>query len=136
MIKDIIKNLKVVKYVFKFCPVFVISTVFNIIASTVATLARVYLVKEVMEIIEYAIENNVDFVTSFDQVLKILLIYVGVLIVCRFITVFHSMYMDGKYSTIYIYRIQQMMYRKAHDVDFSDFAFALQDLEGTFKAFR
>ena len=143
MIKDIIKNLKVVRYVIKFCPAFVISTIFNIIASTIATLARVYLVKEVVELIEWAINNNIAFDVAFEKILVVLGIYVGVLVVCRFVTVFHDLYMDGKYSTVYIYKIQQMMYRKAHDVDFADFdnpefydMYSRAIRDGTWRGFR
>ena len=143
MIRDLIKNLKIVRYVIKFCPLYAACTLINIFFTTLATLARVYLVKEVVNAVEIAISEGLSFDESFNGILRMLLIYIGVLTVCRMYTVFYNNYLDQKYSTIYVFKIQQLMFRKAHDVDFADFdnpdfydmySRALRD--GTWRGFR
>ena len=121
MFKDIIKNLKVVGYVIKFCPAFVISTIICIICSTISSLAKVYLVRDIINSVDESITLNLSFQDSFDAILKILIIYIAIIFVCNLFLSFHNNYLDGKYSTIYVFKIQQMMFRKAHDIDFEDF---------------
>ena len=83
MIRDLIKNLKIVRYVIKFCPLYAACTLINIFFTTLATLARVYLVKEVVNAVEIAIREGLSFDESFNGRLRLLLIYIGVLTVCR-----------------------------------------------------
>lgn len=121
MIKDIIKNMKLVGYVVKFCPLYVISSIFHMISNTIQMLAKVYLIKYLTEQVEYAIENNVPFDVAFKTCFDALLLYFIVLVITTVVMAVHSFYVDGKYSTIYIFRIQQLMWKKTKSIDLADF---------------
>ena len=58
MIKDLKKNIAIVKYVFKFCPLYVVYTLLNIILSTVSTVLKVGIINEIVIIVEESIKGN------------------------------------------------------------------------------
>ena len=121
MFKDIKKNLQIVRYVFKFCPIYVVTSILHILSNTLQMLAKVYLVKYLTETVENAVINDIPIEIAFHDCFKGLLIFLIILVVTTAIMVLHSFYMDGKYSTIYLFRMQQMMWRKAGKIDFADF---------------
>ena len=69
MIKDLMKNFKVVKYVFKFCPAYIFFTCLFIIFNTIQVLAKVYLIEYVVEIVSEAIIKDNPF-DSFKDFLR------------------------------------------------------------------
>ena len=120
MIKDLIKNFKVVKYVFKFCPAYIFFTCLYIIVNTIQVLAKVYLIEYVVEIVSQAITTDNPF-DSYKDILLSLGIYLGIVVVTTLVKSYYNTVVRGKYRIIYVGAIQQMMFRKAKKVDYSDF---------------
>lgn len=120
MIKDFKKNFQVVKYVFKFCPMYIFFTCLYIIMNTIQVLSKVYLIEYIVRVVEEAVVKQNPF-DDYKNILISLGIYVGIMF---FTTIFMSYYntiVKGKYRLTYISAIQQMMYEKAKRVDYSDF---------------
>lgn len=120
MIKDLIKNFKVVKYVFKFCPWYIFFTILFIIANTIQVLAKVYLIEYVVEVVSNAITKDDPFI-DFKVILLSLGVYLGIIIVTTLIKSYYNTVLRGKYRFIYYGAIQQLMFRKARKVDYADF---------------
>lgn len=120
MIKDLMKNFKVVKYVFKFCPAYIFFTCLFIIFNTIQVLAKVYLIEYVVEIVSEAIIKDNPF-DSFKDILIKLSIYLGIVVVSTLVKSYYNTVVKGKYRIIYINKIQQMMFRKTKKIDYADF---------------
>lgn len=120
MIKDLIKNFKVVKYVFKFCPWYIFFTILFIIANTIQVLAKVYLIEYVVEVVSNAITKDDPFI-DFKVILLSLGVYLGIIIVTTLIKSYYNTVLRGKYRFVYYGAIQQLMFRKARKVDYADF---------------
>ena len=78
MFKDLMKNFKVVKYVFKFCPMYIFFTILYILANTIQVLSKVYLIEYVVEVVSNAIIKD-DPLIDFKNILISLSIYLGII---------------------------------------------------------
>lgn len=113
MLKDLKKNIKVVKYVFKFCPGYVIFSIFNIIIGAILALSRVYIIKDVVTLVTNS--------AMFSEVLKELLIYIAILIVGMVYQTIYGAYITRVYSVIFVNKMQNYLYSRVKRVDYADF---------------
>ncbi len=120
MFKDLMKNFKVVKYVFKFCPLYIFFTILFIIVNTVSVLAKVYLIEYVVDIVTEAINKGNPF-DDFNSIIISLSIYLGIIAVTSLIKSYYNVIVKGKYRLVYYGAIQQIMFKKARKVDYADF---------------
>ena len=120
MIKDLIKNFKVVKYVFKFCPMYIFFTILYILANTIQVLSKVYLIEYVVEVVSNAIIKD-DPLIDFKNILISLSIYLGIILITTLIKSYYNTVLKGKYRFVYYGAIQQLMFKKARKVDYADF---------------
>lgn len=120
MIKDLMKNFKVVKYVFKFCPMYVFFTILFIIANTIQVLAKVYLIEYIVEVVSNAITKE-NPINDFNDVLISLAIYLGIIVVTTLVKSYYNTVLRGKYRFVYYGAMQQLMFKKARKVDYADF---------------
>lgn len=118
IVSDIKKNFGIVKYVVKFCPLYVLFTFIYIICNTIMSLSKVYLIERLVSTIErLIIDNN----TSYDDIIVYIAIYLGVIIICSIYNSIYNSYIKGYFRIIYIKRIRTMMFKKAKEVDFESF---------------
>ncbi len=118
MFKDIKKNFQVVKYVFKFCPLYALFTLFYIICNTISTLAKVYLIQELVGLVEGIIKSNEIVYT---KIIMCISIYILIVLICNIYTSIYASYIKGKYRIIFIKSMRMLMFRKAKDVDYESF---------------
>ena len=79
MIKDLIKNFKVIKYVFKFCPLYALFSAFYILSNVVISLLRVALIAELGQLIVDALllANPID---GFETIVKTVIVYIVIIL--------------------------------------------------------
>lgn len=118
MFKDIKKNFQVVKYVFKFCPLYAVFTLFYIICNTISTLVKVYLIQELVGLVEGIIKSNEIVYT---KIIMCISIYILIVLICNIYTSIYASYIKGKYRIIFIKSMRMLMFRKAKDVDYESF---------------
>lgn len=111
--KDLRKNFKMAGYVLKFCPAYVIWSIFYIIAMVTQAVARVYLIK--------AAVNAVETGEPFASTLQILLLYGVILLVTSVFRLGYADWARPHYRAKYVFSIQQVMFKKCRDVDYADF---------------
>lgn len=108
----IIKNFEVVKYVFKFCPGFIYFAILHIIASVVKSVSRVLLITNAIN----AVIQNQDVSTVYD-LLKSILLFIIIIIVCSIINVVYDNYISPRYQLIYQKNVQSYIYSKVKIID-------------------
>lgn len=108
----IIKNFEVVKYVFKFCPGFIYFAILHIIASVVKSVSRVLLITNAIN----AVIQNQDVNTVYD-LLKSILLFIIIIIVCSIINVVYDNYISPRYQLIYQKNVQRYIYSKVKIID-------------------
>ena len=108
----IIKNFEVVKYVFKFCPGFIYFAILHIIASVVKSVSRVLLITNAIN----AVIQNQDVNTVYD-LLKSILLFIIIIIVCSIINVVYDNYISPRYQLIYQKNVQRHIYSKVKIID-------------------
>lgn len=118
MIKDLKKDFAVVKYVFKFCPLYVVYTLLNIILSTISTVLKVGIINEIVLIVEDSIKENGK---TFTDVLHKLGIYLIIIVLTTIYTTIYNNFIKGRYRISYISKMRSMMYKKARNVDYESF---------------
>lgn len=120
MIKDLIKNFKVTKYVFAFCPLYALWSVLYIISNAVIAVLRVALISELGELV-ISLINSESGVEKFNEVVYIIVIYIiinGIATVYRRI---YSTYIRMYYMQIYFAKILNKIFGKVQSIDFADF---------------
>lgn len=110
--KDVLKtNLKVLKFVFKICPAYIIFSIFYILASTFEAVVEVHLISDVITLIS----NHAEF--------KVLLSNIGyhiiVIAACYIVITIYDSYIKSIYSYKYRKGIQEYLYRKVKLIDIS-----------------
>lgn len=118
MFKDLKKNILVVKYVFKFCPLYILFTILFIISSAFATIYRVNIIKDLVFIVQDAVNGGNK---TFHDVLVSIGIYLIIIFVTSVYNTIYNSYIKGKYRIIYIKKIRTMMFTKARNVDYESF---------------
>lgn len=120
MIKDLMKNFKVVKYVFKFCPLYALFSVFYILSNVVISLLRVALIAQLGELIVDALllANPVD---GFDVILKTVIVYIVLNGLATCYRRIYMTYIKLYYRQVYFARILEKIFGKVQYIDFADF---------------
>lgn len=107
-------NLIMLKYVAKFCPLYIVSSVFTIIASAVYSLIEVMLVERVIHLV---LEEK----ASFEVILNELVFFFLILIACLVVQRIHSNYLVSRNRHLWMKKIQRVMFEKAAKLDISSF---------------
>lgn len=107
--KTIKNSIYMVKYVFKFCPVYVVSSILYIISESALALAEVILIKDVTDMI---IAKN-----DFSDILNVIVRFVIIMGVCVLISRFHNTFLYHRYRNIWMQKIQRVMFEKARNID-------------------
>ena len=111
---DILKiNFKVLSFVFKFCPVYIVITFIYIAISTFEALVEVDIIKDAIEIVTSG--------NDLDLLFKSLIIHMVIILVCYILIAFYERYVRTKYMQIYRKRIQEYLYRKVKSVDMESY---------------
>ncbi len=120
MIKDLMKNLKVIKYVFIFCPVYCIWSVIYIACVVLIDLLRVLMIAKVGKLITYALvlDNPLDGIGDIFKVILGFIIINGIVVSIRR---FYNAYIKGYYRTNYLNKMLKKMFGRIKDIDFADF---------------
>jgi len=120
MIKDLIKNFKIIKYVFKFCPIYCFFSVMFIICNVATSVLRVAMIAEVGKIISESLKlaNPMD---GFYSVVNVIILYIILNGIAVCVRRFYNSYLKGYYRTYYVNKMLGLMYSKVKDVDFADF---------------
>lgn len=113
MLKDLMKNIRVAKFVFKFCPGYFVFSLINIVIGAFLALAKVKLIQYVVKLVS---ENE-----PFNSVVVILAIYGGILFVGSLYQTIYANYIQRVYSTMYVNKMQNYLLGRVKNVDYSDF---------------
>lgn len=113
MLKDLMKNIRVAKFVFKFCPGYFVFSLINIVDGAVLALSKVKLIQYVVQLVS---DNK-----SFGSVVTILAIYGAVLFVGTLYTTIYNNYIQRVYSTMFVNKMQNYLLGRVKNVDYADF---------------
>lgn len=105
-------NLSILKYVFRFCPFFVIFTFINIAASVVIALSEVNIIAKAIELVI----NGSDIQILFDN----LIIYAIIIASCTVVKVINR-YLGPRYRMIYRKKMQTFLFEKVKHIDMASY---------------
>lgn len=120
MIKDLMKNFKVTKYVILFCPLYALWSILYIISNAIIAVLRVGLIAELGKLVIELI-NDGSGVERFNEVVTVIVVYIiinGIATVYRRI---YYTYIRMYYMQIYFARILNKIFGKVQNIDFADF---------------
>ena len=124
----LIKNFKVLRLVFKFCPTLLFLSIIYIFCAVATSVLKVYLISTA---ITHVLEGN-DFVGLITKVVYILIVE----LICLFGHVLYEDYFEPRYRNIYVKKIQTYLFKKVRQIDmleydnpvfFNKFSRALRD---------
>lgn len=107
-------NLIMLKYVAKFCPLYIVSSIFTIIAASLSSLVEIMLVERVINLV---LEEK----ASFNVILRELVLFFIILISCLIVQRIHSGYLVTRSRHLWMKKIQKVMFEKAAKLDISSF---------------
>jgi len=113
MFKSFAKNLRIIKYVFRFCPTYVFFSLIYIAANAVGSIAKIFLIKEIIDLVVNA--------SDFGEVKSAIILYLIVITGTTLVKVVYDNFLFNHYRTIYIGKIQSLMYSMTKTVDYEDF---------------
>lgn len=111
--KTIKNNIYVLKFVIKFVPIMIISSIFYIASSVVLAVMKINLIKEAI--------SNVTKGEPIEVLYKSLIVYVIVIMITSFFKTFYTYYINPRYRTIYIKKMQQFLFAKVKKIDMESF---------------
>lgn len=111
--KSLYKNFLIIRYVFRFCPTYAFFSGLYILSAVVNSVSKVFLIQKAVSLAA----NE----AAAEEILNPLLLYLAVIIITVLIRVFYQNHLSGRYRTIYVQRIQQLMYKKTKSIDYPDF---------------
>ena len=109
-------NYVVLKYVFKFCPGFVIYAILNMVAEVVKTISKILLISEAINLVIKS--QNINDVY---KLLSSLFIYLIVIIVCSLLSGLYENYITPRYQLIYQKNVQRFLYSKVKIIDMESY---------------
>lgn len=140
MIKDIKKNLLVVRYVFKYCPLYALFTLIYIAIDAFLSIQKVLLIGKAVSLVETLIKSST---IEYKDLIKIIVIYIVIVIVCTIYTTIYNSYIKGYYRINYIRNMRREMYMKSKIVDYENFddptfydMYSRAMRDGTFRGIR
>lgn len=113
MIKSFLKNLKIIRFVFRFCPTYIFISIFYIAANAMSAIFKIFLIRKVIDLVVEA--------QNFDLVMRELIIYMIVIFSTSLIKVAYDSYFFNHYRTIYVGKMQNFMYAMTKSIDYEDF---------------
>ena len=105
MIKDIKKNLLVVRYVFKYCPLYALFTLIYIAIDAFLSIQKVLLIGKAVSLVETLIKSST---VEYKDLIKIIVIYIVIVIVCTIYTTIYNSYIKGYYRINYIRNMRRL----------------------------
>ena len=106
-------NLNVLKYVFKFCPVYVVFALFSVATSVVLALSEVNLVAKAISLV---IDNS-----DINLLYKSLIKYVIIIGICYIIKIFYTRFIMQRYRMIYRKKMQTFLFSKVKHIDMESY---------------
>ena len=91
-------NLIMLKYVAKFCPLYIVSSIFTIIAASLSSLVEIMLVERVINLV---LEEK----ASFNVILRELVLFFIILISCLIVQRIHSGYLVTRSRHLWMKKI-------------------------------
>lgn len=111
--KTIKNNIHILKYVLRFCPPLIIFASFYVAASVVLSVIKIKLIKDAI----FLVSNGEDIKLLYNSII----VYLIIVVVTSFFKVFYSQYINPRYRTIYIKKMQQFMFSKVKYIDMESF---------------
>ncbi|MFA7126891.1 MAG: ABC transporter ATP-binding protein [Bacilli bacterium] len=109
-----IKNIKqVLDYVFRFCPLYVIASIFHIAASVVLSVSKILIIKRAIE----SVMNGEDIQLLFIS----LLWYLLVVAITIFIRTLYNAYISPRYRAVFVKKMQNFIFQKVKYIDMESF---------------
>ncbi len=121
MIRDLMKNFKVVKYVFKYCNLYPLFSVLYVICNAVIAALRVALIANLGELVYYAFLVSSRVEHPYESILKLIIVYIVINGLASCYRVIYQSYIKGYYRQIYFARILEKIFSKVKHIDFADF---------------
>lgn len=112
--KALKNNIIMIRYVIKFCPMYVISSLLFIIFSSVSMIAEVLVIERVISLV-------MTDGTTIGIVLNSLIKYLIVIGISLLVTRFHQSYLQPRYRHLWVKKIQRVMFEKAASLDIACF---------------
>ena len=106
-------NLNVLKYVFKFCPAYVVFALFSIATSVVLALSEVNLVAKAISLV---IDNS-----DINLLYKSLIKYVIIIGICYIIKIFYTRFIMQRYRMVYRKKMQTFLFSKVKHIDMESY---------------
>lgn len=111
--KMIKNNLYVLKFVFMFCPLLVIFAILNIASSVVLAVLKVELIKETIDLVMAGEEISILYSS--------VAMYLVLVLITSFFKMFYSNYINPRYRTIFMKKMQHFLFSKVKNVDMEMF---------------
>lgn len=110
----IIKNIiRVLGFVFRFCPVYIIASFFHIAASVVLSISKILIIKTAID----AVLIN----QGFAPLLNSLVWYLVIVVITVFIRTLYNTYISPRYRAIFVKKMQNYMFAKVKYIDMESF---------------
>lgn len=113
MFKDLKKNIRIARFVFRFCKGYIVFSLLYIAINVVLALSKVRLIQIVVELVSKGVE--------FSEVLNVLIVYLIILVVGTIYTSIYSGFIQRIYSVMFVNKMQNYLYSKVKNVDYADF---------------
>ncbi len=109
-----VKNIsQVLGYVFRFCPVYVVASIFNIVASVVLSISKILIIKRAIESVMSGEDINLLFIS--------LLWYLLVVVITILVRSFYNAYISPRYRAIFVKKMQNFIFKKVKYIDMESF---------------
>ena len=110
----ILKNIgRVLSFVFRFCPVYIVASLFHIASSVILSLSKILIIKRAID----AVLINEGFIPLFNS----LLIYLIVISITVFIRTIYNAYISPRYRAVFVKKMQNYMFAKVKYIDMESF---------------
>ena len=106
-------NLNVLKYVFKFCPVYVVFALLSVATSVVLALSEVNLIAKAISLV---IDNS-----DINLLYKSLIKYVIIIGACYIVKIFYTRFIMQRYRMIYRKKMQTFLFSKVKHIDMESY---------------
>ena len=106
-------NLNVLKYVFKFCPLYVVFALLSVVTSVILALSEVNLIAKAISLV---IDNS-DMKILYQSLIK----YVIVIGLCYIIKIFYTRFIMQRYRMIYRKKMQTFLFSKVKHIDMESY---------------
>ncbi len=106
-------NIEVLKFVFKFCPIFVICAIMNVAATVIVNVAEVDIISKAITMVT----NGSDLSILYSELIR----YGIIIASCYIVKAFYSRYITQRYRTVYRKKMQTFLFNKVKKVDMESY---------------